>query len=139
MLDKNIIKMISVSKGFDCSFILETTEFEELKSFFLKFFSNDILNNFDLEKITSKCFKYKNYVLKFSDFCYPEYIIKNKNIVRSYYKKNFKIANMDFVFTLGVEIQDYLEKSDEISYVELYEVYKDLRNHNILWFDVKTK
>ncbi len=129
--------MISNSKGFDCSFILGTTEFEELKSFFLSFFSNNILEDFDPEKITTKCYKYRNYVLKFSDFCYPEYILNDKHIVKTYYKRNFKI-NINYTsITFGFEIQDYLGKSEEVSYSELYNVYKHLREHNILWFDIK--
>lgn len=136
-LDNTIIRMISDSKGIDCSFIVGTNEFYELKSFFLRFFTIDILNDFKCEKIARKCYKYRNYMIKFGEFHRPEYILKDKNIVKIYYKKNFKIINGNHILYLGVEVQDYLNLDEDVDYMDLYDVYKSLRDRNLIWFDIK--
>lgn len=137
VLDNIIIRMISDSKGFDCSFILGTSEFNELKSFFLKFFSDDILDDFNCKKIARNCYKYKNYVIKIGGFHYPDYILYDENIVKTYYKQNFEIVSAEGVLCLGIEIQDFLSSDGKASFIELYQVYKKLRDKKLIWFDIK--
>lgn len=63
-------------------------------------------------------------------------IINNPNIIKTYLKTNISVTHGHFNQLVGIEIQD-LATIKSVSKEKLYELYKNLRQDNIIWNDIK--
>lgn len=132
-----IIDIISKFYNYDCSFINEDKNFliliEDL---------NKILGINWVIKIKQKFFnKYiiDKYILKISFYLYPEYIIYTSEMVKTYYRKNFKFKSKNNILLIGIEIQDYIDNDYICNEKELYKVYKTLREKGYIWMDAQLR
>lgn len=134
-IDDLLIYMISNSKNKDCSFILFTKQYKDIKKIFLEFYnSNDTIEE-QYSGINSNCYHIGSYIFKFGNYHIPDVIDDLPQLVKIYYRKNFEIHYSDSVIFLGFEIQEYIEEDYKCCYEDIYELYKSLRKDGYIWID----
>lgn len=131
----NLIDLLNEYFCYDCSFIIDSSEYNDLNKFLYSFFGE----NFSYKKIVkiySNVFRFENYIIKISVRKVPEKVPDIPEIVKVYYRKNIEIYVDDKYFSLGIEIQDYLEDFEYCNEQELYELYVRLKSRGYEWIDV---
>ncbi len=63
-------------------------------------------------------------------------IINHPRIIKTYLKLNIETKYKGIIRNIGFEIQEKAEQK-EVTKEELYEIYKELRDNNIIWKDIK--
>lgn len=86
----------------------------------------------------STVYKLGNKVVKIGLAKLNTEILEDSRIVKIYYKNNIAITKNGFKMVLGIEIQDFVEVIEKVEERDLYKVYKDLRDNNFVWTDVKS-
>lgn len=92
--------------------------------------NNDFLSLFDIKFYKdggySRIFKLNNYIIKVGNSRACNEIVDNSRILLPYFK--------NFIGDTYLEITDYCSSKD-VSLDDLYSIYEELRNENVLWFD----
>ena len=98
----------------------------------------DLDDNFEIvgQGTYSKVYKIKDKVLKIGLAKINLDIINHPRIIKTYIKCNLPLMVNNSRFNLGVEIQDYASKTN-ISEEDMFKIYYELRNDNIIWKDIK--
>lgn len=63
-------------------------------------------------------------------------IITHPRIIKTYLKQNIRVKYKGIVKNIGVEVQDKAEEK-KVNQKDLYIIYKELRDNNIIWKDIK--
>ncbi|MBQ8298750.1 MAG: hypothetical protein IJX99_02605 [Clostridia bacterium] len=86
----------------------------------------------------STVYKIGNKVIKIGLAKMNTEIIENSKVVKSYFKDNIALNVNGFKIVLGIEIQEFVKVVDNVEENKLYDIYKELRNENLIWTDVKS-
>ena len=133
----SLLDLINEYTPFDCSFITNTKEYKDLNDYFKSFFGESFKYQ-DIKKLYHNCYLYDSYIIKFNCKKTPKEILDIPEVVKTYYRNNFKYEYNNKVLYLGVEIQDYIKEYTKCNEEELYEVYVSLRRKGYEWIDVSS-
>ncbi len=136
MEDNILLKIISEYKDFNCDFIINTKEYKDLDNMFKSFFGSPFEYK-KLIKLNYKSYIYDKYIIKFKTINIPEDILDSEELAKTYIKKNYEIHNKDRVLYLGIEIQDYIIKDDDVTEFDLENIWLSLYNKGYMWADAK--
>ena len=131
-----VIKAMSLfNNNRDCFFIKNDSQFNTL----LKELDSILGNNWykNIKNYKSNCYIVKDKILKLKLMCFPEKINYTNNMVKTYYRKNYRFTCEDKILNVGIEIQKFIFNDDKCSKDELYSVYEELRKQDYIWMDAK--
>ena len=127
----------------DCMKIQDIQTFEETKiQSILRFFEENNINT--LDNITyigtgtySTVLKINEFVIKVGFPKARKEIIENPNIIKDFIRLNIEFETSKMPIVVGVEIQPFAQKYENMCEEDLYRLYFLLRKENLIWTDVK--
>lgn len=131
-----LINLINETKNLNCEWILMSDEFKEIATEINKYISYENIQK--IGKGTSRTvYRSGSYVLKLGFFFTPLEPPSFSFINRIYYRINQLITYEDNVLYLGVEISDYIEEEEPVSFDDLKSLYFTIRDQGYIWTDAK--